>query len=707
MIRSLLILVVLVSSSLLTLSQPVIIGDFTEETLNAARMNGSSTIRATTERSDTIDLLHFNIFLSVGKATDPTISGYAIVEFKSKMDNVSQLYLDLLKLNVDSVIQENQSVPFDYSDSTTLIINLINPLQQEDSSAVTVYYHGHPVNDGTFGGMYFSGEYAFNVGMSLSEIPHNVGRMWHPCYDNFVERASYEFHITCDSTRNALCNGSLIDSTNNSDGTVTWHWKLDETIPTFIAGFAVSNFTTVDWTFNGINGPVPVVLGAAAADTVKMKNSFGHLEGCFNTFESHYGPYIWNKVGFNALPFDQGAMEHLGSIVYPQFACNGLFTYEGLMAHELAHHWWGNAVTPYDATEVWLKEGWAVFSEFLFGEFQYGRANYDVQVLNNHEISVHYDHIFDFGYQPLSPMPLYTTFGRTTYTKSADVVHTLRSYMGDSAFFGCLKSFVSTYAFQNYKSSDLRDYLSGCSGMDLTSFFDDWVFAPGFSHFSIDSVITNPDGSGHQTVSVHIRQRLNHAPHFYHDVPLEITFMNENMQQVTEKVMASGPCTIYQTSLLFNPAFVCLDMHDKIADAISDDFAIIKTTGLHVFAHGKMNVTVNAIGGDSALVRIEHSFVAPDPIINPIPDLHLSQERYWRVDGVMPAGFDAKANLYYNGTNIQPPTTYNGGYLDNELITNVEDSLVVMYRPMSRLTGKLKQMCCSTIQACTQMRKGL
>lgn len=670
----------LISVSAISFAQPVIIGDFTEEALNSIHQN-QSTIRATTERSDTIDLLHFNIFLTVGNGANQTISGYSNIGFKSKMDDVHQLYLDLLKLDIDSVIQNNQSVTFDYSDSTTLIIDLLSTLQQGDSSAVTVYYHGHPVNDGTFGGVYFSGDYAFNVGMSLYEIPHNVGRMWHPCYDNFVERATYEFHITADSSRMALCNGSLLDSVHNGDGTVTWHWKLNETIPTFIAGFALSKFTTVNWTFNGLNGPVPVVLGAIPADTTNMKNSFVHLQDCFNIFESHYGPYIWNKVGFNALPFNAGAMEHLGSIVYPLFACNGALTYETLMAHELAHHWWGNQVTPYDATEVWLKEGWAVFSEFLFMEGEYGAAAYNTQILTNHEITLHYDHVFDGGYQPLSPMPLYTTFGRTTYTKSADVVYTLRSYMGDSLFFGCLKNFVQSHSFQNYKSSDLRDYLSDCSGMDLSYFFDDWVFSPGFPHFSVDSFDVVPDGAGNYIASVHIRQRLDHAPHFYHHVPLGVTFMNTDLQSVTETVDASGPCTVYQTTLSFNPAFVCVDMQDKIEDAITDDYAVIKTTGLHNFLHGKMNLSVTAMGGDSAFIRIEHNFVAPDDMTNPIPNLHLSQERYWRVDGVIPPGFDAKSTITYNGTNTQPATSYNGGYLDTRLITNIEDSLVVMYRP--------------------------
>lgn len=679
--KFLLLTIVFISFIKISFAQPVMVGDFTEATLNAIHNQQqlkSKVFRATTERSDTIDLLHFRIHLTVGDGTNQTIGGFAIVEFKSLMNNINQLFLDLKKLNVDSITQNNQQILFTYADSQILKIDLLNALMTGDSSAVTVYYHGHPFNDGTFGGVYFSGDFGFNVGMSLYELPHNMGRTWHPCFDNFVERANYEFYITADSNRMALCNGELIDTSHNSDGTVTWHWNQNETIPTFITGFAVSKFAPVHWTFNGVNGAVPVTLGALASDTTNMKNSFVHLQDCFHNFEQHYGPYRFNKIGFNALPFNWGAMEHAGSIVYPHFAINGSLNYEDLMAHEFGHHWWGDLATPHDATEIWLKEGWAVFSEFLFYEGEYGESKYKSAIADNHEIALHYDHVFDDGYQPLSPMPLYTTFGRTTYTKSADIVHTLRTYMGDTLFFNCLKSFVQSQAFQNYTSADLRDYLSTCSGIDLTNFFADWVFATGFPHFSIDNYTVTSNGNSTYHVIVSIRQKLDNAPHLYNGVPIEITFMDSNWQPNTQTVTVGGPCSVAEFDIPFSPSFICLDLNNKISDAITDHFETIKTIGYHNFILSKMNVNVVTLS-DSAFLRIEHNFVCPDPLKTPIQHLHLSQERYWKVDGILPSDFDAKATLIYNGTN-PAATSYNGAYLDRKLITNTEDSLVVMYR---------------------------
>ena len=213
-------------------------------------------------------------------------------------------------------------------------------------------------------------------------------------------------------------------------------------------------------------------------------------------------------------------------------------------------------------------------------------------------------HVFDLGYCPLSPMPAYTIFGRTTYTKSADVVHTLRTYMVDSLFFGCLKSFVQSHAFQNYTSVELRDYLSNCSGISLDNFFNDWVFSAGFPHFSIDSFNVEDQGNGWYTVTTYIRQRLDHAPHFYHHVPLELTFMNDEMQSSVYKVDVSGPCTVYQTAVPFNPVFAGLDLENKISDAITDEYHVIKNVATNNFPQGKMNMYVYTVN-DSAFLRVE------------------------------------------------------------------------------------------------------
>ncbi len=641
--------------------------------------NNPKHFRASNERSDSIDILKYTIHFDLSNLAVYQISGKCVIKFVSKMNNISQLNLDLLKLPIDSVLDTfNQNLIFDYSDSLLLKINLSTTLNQNDTSEVTVFYHGQPQADATWGGFYFNPPYSYNLGVAFTSLPHNFGRVWFPCFDNFVERSLYEFYITIPTGKVATSNGELLDTLNIGNNTTVWHWLLTETIPTYLACVTVSDYAILKTSFNGLLGTVPVWLAARPTDTTAMKNSFIHLQDAFNAYENRFGPYRWNKVGYSIVPFSGGAMEHATNISYPLFGINGSTTYESIMAHELSHHWFGDLVTCSTAEDMWLNEGWAVYCEFIFAEWLSGYQGYQNAVTANHHAVVHYANLKDGDYFPLSGIPQSVTYGNTTYQKGGDVAHTLRSYMGDSLFFLCLKNYLQNNQFTSKNSGEFRDYLENCSGINLHPFFDGWVFNPGFPQFSVESFSTTANG-GWTDVAVYIRQKLNHAPDYFQQVPIEITFMNNNWEKVTETVLVSGPCTIYSTTIPIFPDYVGLDLGQKISDSETDDAKTIKVSGGNNFVNGKMNLNVQSIT-DSAFVRIEHNYIYADGFKIPHPGLHISQERYWNVDGIFPAGFDAKATILYNGTKPSSVSTTSGAYLDDELITNSEDSLVLLYR---------------------------
>ncbi len=164
-------------------------------------------------------------------------------------------------------------------------------------------------------------------------------------------------------------------------------------------------------------------------------------------------------------------MEHATNIAYPSFAVDGTLVFEDLMAHEFGHHWWGDLVTCETADDMWLNEGWASYSENLFMEAVYGREAYlDAVIFNQIEV-MQYAHIQDGAHYPVSGVPFDVTYGRHVYNKGADVAHTLRGYMGDEAFFRCIREYLDAFAFQTANSEQFRDFLGECSGFDLDDFF--------------------------------------------------------------------------------------------------------------------------------------------------------------------------------------------------------------------------------------------
>ncbi len=636
---------------------------------------GSS--KASNERSDTIDILNYNINLDITDYSGHTISGWCEVDFESKMNGVNSLSLDLLQLNVDSVTAGGQQLTYSYND-TLLVIDLATTLNTNDASAVTVYYNGSPQGDPAgWGGWYWQGSYAYNLGVGFGANPHNYGRVWYPCFDNFVERATYDFTILTNGGKTSYANGYIANEQVVGVDSLLRTWRMDTLIPTYLSCIAVSNYTHVEqqYTSTVTSNTTPVYLIADPVDTNNMKSSFTNLFGAMEAFEVNYGPYLWNKVGFHLVPFNSGAMEHATSIAYPKSTANGSTAYETLMAHELSHHWWGNLVTCRTEGDMWINEGMASYSEKLFLEYIYGYAQYINEVKLNHKDVLHHAHINDNGFYAVHGVPTEITYGDHSYNKGADVAHTLRGYMGDADFFAGLQSFLAANHFADVDAYDFMNHLNSMPGVDVTDFFTDWIFNPGFPHFSVDSIQSTPNGSNYD-VTVYVRQKLKAAPNYYSNVPLEVTFMGSDWTEQTESFTMSGQLANFQFTLPFEPSLAYLNGGDKISQAVTGDNIVVTSTGTKDLSYPMFRFNVNSIT-DSAFLRVEHHWAHPDDLgVNFMYEI--SQERYWSVEGFLPNDFDASPRIFFNGNNTL------SGNLDTELTSLPgfhEDSLVVFYRP--------------------------
>ena len=637
----------------------------------------SQSFRAQTanSRSDTFDILKYTINLNITDFTTNTIRGNTQVKFRPKINGLNKIDLDLLKLTVDSIEIAGTNLSYVYND-TLLRVNLPVTYTTNDTVTLTVYYQGSPQGDPSgWGGFYFQSGYAYNLGVGFEANPHVYGRVWFPCFDNFVERSSYEFNITTNNGKIAYCNGYLAGDTTDTNGNRTRKWIMNESIPSYLASVAVGNYTQVNKVYNGINGPVPIILNAAASDTAHVKSSFVNLNLALSTYENHFGPFMWNRVGYSMVPFNSGAMEHATNIAYPISFADGSLSYQSIYVHELSHHWFGDLATCRTQEDMWLNEGWAHYCEFIFTEAVSGYSNYLSEARVNHTENMQFLHVKEGGYLTLSNIPFTYTYGDHVYNKGADVAHTMRGYMGDSLFFHSVKTYLSQHHYTDVSSTDFRDALSAASGINMTDFFNDWVFNPGWPHFSIDSTVSIPNGSNYN-VTVYVKQKLTGAPNYFTNVPLEVTFKASNFTEQIQHFVMSGPSASFSFSVPFNPAFVAINMGEKISHAVAPEYKKIKVTGNANFVNAKMFITVQSIS-DSAFIRVEHNYAAPDGFKGFGHPYRLSPNRYWKVDGILPANFKAKATLNYDGRT----SAFSGNFwLDNNLINTFEDSLVLMYR---------------------------
>ena len=636
-------------------------------------LSAISSLRAADTRNDSFAVIHYGINLDLSQIGAQTIAGYSDVSIRAKVNGLNNIELELYKLNVDSIKVGNKTVAYSYNDS--LIYLPQSPARKiGDTFTYRIYYHGSPKQDpGGWGGFYFGsadGGYAFNLGIGLYANPHNMGRIWFPCVDNFIDKALFDFYSYTQPTHKAFCNGLLVDSFIGSTNNM-WHWRLDKPITPYLASVGVGAYATVKAKYNSMNGPIDIIWGVLPQDSGSVRGSFKNIFGALAGFEKDYGPYPWPRVGSVGIEFTGGAMEHASNISYPRLFIDAGIAYEYLWAHELSHQWWGDLITCHDATEMWLNEGWGTYSQSIFEENIYGQHAYDSAAQTNHYTTMRYAHVIDSGYRAISPMPQKFTYGPTVYNKGADAIHSLRTYLGDSLFFGGIKGFLKKYSYQSVSTYQFDSFLSAYTGKNMDYFFTPWILSPGFCHFNFNNLKTS-----HGNASFTISQRLQQAPAPYTNVPLEIEVYDSSWKYYTKQIIWNTNDTVFNFNVPTNIAFISLNMSHKITDAVTREHKVFNKKTTYNFQYSLMNLTINNIT-DSALVLVEHHWLPAWQTPNLPNNVRLS-DRYWVVNGIWDTSFDANAVVFYDGRVLSSP--YYGGFLDNNFIKEAIDSLKLMFR---------------------------
>jgi aminopeptidase N len=646
-------------------------------------LSGHSLLKASGNpdlRADSFDIKHYSIQLDMRDLTSQTLNGNCSISVQSKMNGLHSMSLEFYKMQVDSILLGGKRISYFY-DGTIIGMPLGKNYQAGDTFSCRVFYHGKPfVDPSGFGGFLFSTAddgYAFNLGVGFDAQPHNLSRTWFPCVDNFTDRATFSFYIRTQKNIKAFCNGLLQDSTASNGNEWLWHWEMRQNIPAYLASVTAGNYYTLKYKVNSQSGPLEVEMGIVQSDLEASKISFQHLPQIVKIFEDAYGPYLWDRIGYVSVPFGLGAMEHASNITLPRSVVQSGLSNETLWAHELSHHWCGDLATCRNAEEMWLNEGWASYSESLVTEKLYGDAAYITYARQNHYRAIRYGWVKDKGWRALSPMDENYTYGTTIYNKGADVVHSLRTYLGDTLFFQGVKDYFASNRYKDVSTEDLKTSLERTTGKDLSYFFTAWVYSPGYPHLDLLPGKIAAEGSGYKISDLVVYERRLYAPALYKDMPFEITFMDNQWRKYVYKGLISDSADISLT-LPFRPDFTAINMDGKITDAVTREYKTIEKPGTYDFTESLMSVKVDQIR-DSALLYVEHHWIGAVRTPNTPWNIRLSDERYWTVDGLLPDGFSATATVVYDGRELSTPEY--GGYLDNKLLSkNPEDSLLLMYR---------------------------
>ncbi len=626
-------------------------------------------IQNTIARSDTFDILHYDIAIDVTDVAGQTLKASTQVIFTPRMSGQDFIRFDLYQLTVDSVTHSSGPLAFTH-DGEYLRVDLPS-VQVGVSDTLVVHYQGSPYRDPDWGGFYFASGYVYNLGIGLSTIPPNFGKVWYPCFDSFVERATYSYRVKSAGTYRAHCQGNFLGEVQLGGDTVVRSFHMPHTIPTYASAIAVADYRDSTVMHTGSYGTYPITLTAKPSQLNAFVNKMVDLPGSIDALEHWYGPYTYDRVGF-VLTTD-GALEIPQNIAYPDFMpSQSQFDNRGLLAHEFGHQWWGIRVSPYTHNEMWLKEGPAEYSGHLVEEWIYGRDAFVDVVKDNHLYVLKQAHVQDNGFQAMSPMPDPEVYGLHTYYKGASVLHNLRGYLGDTLFRQGMSATHAALMDTAMTAGMFRDALEAATGVDLDPFFDAWIFQPGFATFVVQDMVAQPSG-GAWNVDLTLRQRLRAANDFHAMVPLDVTLVGADWQEHETQVVADGEFTSVPIACPFEPVMAILNGHNRLNQARMDHRFVIRPgeffssqvpyTDFRLYAD---NVP------DSTLMYIEHVWAGPDQDLLDWGITEMSDSHYWIVDGLWPQGSAYNARLYYDANASTD--------LDFDLLGAGESELTLVHR---------------------------
>ena len=565
---------------------------------------------------ENIDVTHYEINLWDIDFTNHTLQGETFINFIATAPT-NTLVLELKTLTVTDVACDYYYVESFNHEGNYLTVTFDETLAAGASAILDIRYGGSTFNE-SWGGIMWTTGYVCNMGVGFESIPHNLGKCWFPCVDNFTDKATYNLNITVPNSTEAICGGNFINTYDNGDGTTTWQWEIPQEVATYHVSFAVGDY--VEWTdtYNGIERDIPITVYVKPNQINNVPGTFVHVKDIAAFYENCFGPYPFNRIGY--VVTSVGCMEHVDNIGITSGIVTGNTTQEEYVAHELSHMYFGNKTTCATAEDMWLNEGFAQFCGVFYRSDVYGESDFQ-QAMSSKINNISSWCKSESNWIPLNNIPQSMTYdGSAVYNRGAVVVNTLMNYLGRETFLEGLRHHLQNHAYGAASSEQLRDALTEATGIDMNGFFDTYVFTAGMPHFGVDLVNVTPSGSQYD-VTVRMTYQHYGPSHVGQNNRVEVTFINNDGQMQTAMVHWDGLEANQTVTLNIDPVVAFVDYNNQMLDAKLDKN--LTATAPTTFSAGQqLSITVNSVT-DSVMLRGEEHYIAPENDPN-IPGLTLS-----------------------------------------------------------------------------------
>ena len=427
-----------------------------------------------------IDIKHYSFALTLSDSNDEII-GSTNITIQFKQAGVQNFRLDLINQSidrkgkgmlVDGVYLDKNPISYTHQ-KDALIINLPSPSSLNQTLVFTIKYHGIPSDGLRIGATKFGDRSFFN------ENWPNRGRHWLPLIDHPYDKATAEFIVKAPAHYKVISNGLLLEESDLGNNVKLTHWKQSVPVSSWLFVLGVADFAVKY---------VDEFKGKSIQTWVYSKNR----EAGFYDFEeptkkvlefysAYVGPYAYEKLANIQTPSVNGGMETSSAIFYGEDLVNGKRDerIRNIVIHEIAHQWFGNAVTETTWDDAWLSEGFATFFTLLFIENEYGKEEYKKGIIKAKKTVFDLSlKIPDFSIVSNRTAEKEPVTNGLTYQKGAWVLHMLRDLLGEKSFQKGIRAYYAKYFNSNTTTDEFRHEMEKASGKDLKLFFKQWLYQP-------------------------------------------------------------------------------------------------------------------------------------------------------------------------------------------------------------------------------------
>jgi aminopeptidase N len=523
-------------------------------------------------RDRSYDVLHYKLNIAVD-IKNKTCSGEVNIKLVPLRMNIDEIQLDAGEMEIKNLRLGMKGLDYEHKEDT-LIVKLDKMYSFTDTLNIAISYSVKSPKKGLYFITPDSG-YPNKQYQVWSQGAAEDNHYWFPCYDFPNDRSTSEMIITVDDKYTAISNGKLIEiKKDNNNKTTTYHWFEGKTHPSYLISLIVGEYVEL----KDSSDNVPISNYVYKYQQSDAYRSFGKTPKMINFFSQKIGyPYPWEKFGQAVVSdFIYGGMENVSIVTLTDYTIHDSrahldYSSDGLVAHELAHQWFGDLLTCKDWSHAWLNEGFATYFENLFREYDLGKDDAAKEILDAQIVLRNIDQ--DEKRRPMVcnrynyPMDLFDT---RIYGKGAVVLNMLRYFLGDGLFWKAINHYVNKYAFQCVETNDFKVAIEEATGYNLYWFFDQWVYKSGCPTFD---VVTKWDKSS-QKVYVTIRQtqKIDSLTGIF-KTPIDIQIWTNGIPE-TYKVMVEKAEETFSFPSYREPDLVIFDKGSKILKRINQEKTI-------------------------------------------------------------------------------------------------------------------------------------